>query len=105
MRDLVSPFAAGFTPGQAAALAATLKVLAEPQRLRIVSLLHSEGALGPVELAGHLGLSQPTVSHHLRILDAAGLTRWHQDGSHYRRTLDVDALAELALLLRPRGVR
>ena len=59
-------------------LATTLKALADPARLRLLSIVAaSEGAEACVcDLIEPVGLSQPTVSHHLKILTAAGfLTR------------------------------
>lgn len=60
------------------ALASTLKALADPARLRLVSMVAArEGGEACVcDLTEPLGLSQPTVSHHLKILVEAGfLTR------------------------------
>ena len=63
--------------GQAEAeqLAAAFKVIADPARLRLLSLLASKpGAEACVcDLVEPLGLSQPTVSHHLKLLYEAGL--------------------------------
>ncbi|WP_249523091.1 ArsR/SmtB family transcription factor [Modestobacter marinus] len=63
---------------QAADLARTLKALADPARLRVLALVAgNEGREVCVcDLTGPLGLSQPTVSHHLKVLvDAGFLTR------------------------------
>lgn len=55
-------------------VAGVVRAMAEPQRLRILMLLQdAPDGLRPMDLQGPLGLSQPTVSHHLRILQAAGL--------------------------------
>lgn len=56
-------------------LAGTLKALAEPTRLRLLSLVAAhEGAEACVcDLTEPVGLSQPTVSHHLKVLVDAGL--------------------------------
>jgi ArsR family transcriptional regulator, arsenate/arsenite/antimonite-responsive transcriptional repressor len=59
-------------------LAAVLKALADPMRLRLLSMIAAhEGAEACVcDLTEPLGLSQPTVSHHLKVLTDAGfLTR------------------------------
>jgi ArsR family transcriptional regulator, arsenate/arsenite/antimonite-responsive transcriptional repressor len=63
------------TAPDAAALAATLKALADPMRLRLMSIIAAhEGAEACVcDLTEPLGLSQPTVSHHLKVLVDAGL--------------------------------
>ena len=56
-------------------LAAAFKVLADPVRLRLLSLIAnaSAGEVCACELVGPLGKSQPTVSHHLSTLVEAGL--------------------------------
>ena len=60
-------------------LAATLKALADPTRLRLVSLLRRHEELCVCELMGALDLPQYTVSRHLAVLKAAGLvTDWRQ---------------------------
>lgn len=63
---------------EAEQLAVTMKALADPTRLRLLSIVAaSEGAEACVcDLIEPVGLSQPTVSHHLKILTTAGfLTR------------------------------
>ena len=63
------------TPDQAADLARTLKALADPTRLRLVSMVaaHEGGEACVCDLTEPLGLTQPTVSHHLKILVDAGI--------------------------------
>ena len=77
--DCCAPSAAGGMGQEAAEeLAAVLKALAEPTRLRLVSIIasHSDGEACICDLTAPVGPSQPTVSHHLKILTAAGfLTR------------------------------
>jgi ArsR family transcriptional regulator len=60
---------------RAAEIARDLAVVADPARLRLLSLLASApgGEVCVCELVEPLGRSQPTVSHHLRILSEAGL--------------------------------
>jgi ArsR family transcriptional regulator, arsenate/arsenite/antimonite-responsive transcriptional repressor len=79
-------------------LAAVLKALAEPTRLRLVSLIAGhEGAEACVcDVTAPVGLSQPTVSHHLKILVEAGLLERTQRGkwAYYRLVpAALDALA------------
>jgi ArsR family transcriptional regulator len=58
----------------AAELAGSFKVLADPVRLRLLSLIASRpGETCACELVGALDRSQPTVSHHLAALHDAGL--------------------------------
>lgn len=66
----------------AEALAASLKALADPARLRLLSLLAAnEGCESCVcDLVEPLGLSQPTVSHHLKVLVDAGLVSREKRG-------------------------
>jgi ArsR family transcriptional regulator len=69
---------ASISEAGAGELALVLKALADPARLRLVSMIAAhEGAEACVcDLTAPLGLSQPTVSHHLKVLTEAGfLTR------------------------------
>jgi ArsR family transcriptional regulator, arsenate/arsenite/antimonite-responsive transcriptional repressor len=63
------------TAGRAAELARILKALADPVRLRLVSMVaaHEGGEACVCELTEPLGLTQPTISHHLKILVDAGI--------------------------------
>lgn len=63
------------TVSQAADLAHKLKALADPTRLRLVSMVaaHEGGEACVCELTEPLGLTQPTISHHLKILVDAGI--------------------------------
>jgi ArsR family transcriptional regulator, arsenate/arsenite/antimonite-responsive transcriptional repressor len=66
------------TASQAADLARILKALADPTRLRLVSMVaaHEGGEACVCDLTEPLALTQPTISHHLKILlDAGILTR------------------------------
>jgi len=75
------------TPAQAADLARLLKALADPTRLQLVSMVAaSDGGEACVcDLTGPLGLTQPTISHHLKILVNAGIFTRDKRGvwSHY----------------------
>ena len=83
--------------------AATLAALADPVRLRIVSMLVASpnGMACGCDLEQPLGISQPTVSHHLRILREAGLVTGERDGRwvHYR--VVNERLAEIRDALSP----
>lgn len=63
------------TPVEAEGLAGDFKVLADPVRLRLLSIIASavEGEICACDLPGPLDRSQPTVSHHLSVLVEAGL--------------------------------
>jgi ArsR family transcriptional regulator len=76
---LAGPLGADDAEGMARAL----KVLADPARLRLLSLIQSQpGHEACVcHLTEPLGLTQPTVSHHLKVLLEAGLVEREQRGS------------------------
>jgi ArsR family transcriptional regulator len=83
------PLGAGpLVPAAAEELAAALKVIADPTRLRLLSLIRAQpdGEACVCHLTEPLGLSQPTVSHHLKVLLLAGLVEREQRGSwaYYR---------------------
>lgn len=82
-------------------LAAALKVVADPTRLRLLSLIQAqpEGEACVCHLTEPLGLTQPTVSHHLRILLGAGLVEREQRGSWAYYRVVGDQLATLRDLL------
>jgi ArsR family transcriptional regulator, arsenate/arsenite/antimonite-responsive transcriptional repressor len=63
-------------------LASALRVVADPARLRRLSLIgaHPNGEACVCDLTAPLGLSQPTVSHHLKVLTEAGLVGREQRG-------------------------
>lgn len=63
------------TQTEAEQLAAAFRAIADPTRLRLISLLASSpgGEACVCDLVAPLGLSQPTVSHHLKLLFEAGL--------------------------------
>lgn len=67
---------------EAERLASALRVLADPARLQLLSLLgaHPDGEACVCDLTGPVGLAQPTVSHHLKVLTEAGLVGREQRG-------------------------
>jgi ArsR family transcriptional regulator len=86
---------------QAEELASALRVLAEPARLRLLSLIQAQpsGEACVCHLTEPLGLSQPTVSHHLRVLLDAGLVTREQRGSWAYYRVVPEPLAALRALL------
>ena len=84
-------------------LARTLKAIAEPTRLRLLSLIaaHDNGEACVCDLTDPVGLSQPTVSHHLKVLVAAGLLARDKRGVWSYYTLIPEALGALAVVLTP----
>jgi hypothetical protein len=74
-----------------AALLRFYKSLADESRLKLVGLL-AAGERNVQQLAGALGLKEPTVSHHLAILREAGLVTMRADGTTHWYRLDLDAM-------------
>ena len=87
--------------GEAESLARALKVLADPARLRLLSLIQSQpsGEARVCHLTEPLGLTQPTVSHHLKVLLNAGLVEREQRGSWAYFRVVPDQLRSLRELL------
>lgn len=86
----------------AVALAGRLKALAEPTRLRLLSVIAAhEGREACVcDLTEPVGLSQPTVSHHLKILVDAGFLTRHKRGAWAFYALVPGAVDDLTGMLR-----
>ena len=87
----------GLAADEAERLAGALKVLAEPARLRLLSLIQAQpdGEAGVCHLPEPLGLAQPTVSHHLKVLLQAGFVTRDQRGSWAYYRVVPEALAAL----------
>jgi ArsR family transcriptional regulator len=89
------------SPDQADSLARTLKALADPTRLRLVSMVaaHEGGEACVCDLTEPLGLTQPTISHHLKILTDAGIFSRDKRGVWAYYALRPQALQALAAIL------
>ena len=99
------PVAAGVVSDAAALdVALRLKALADPVRIRLLSLVLSAGAKGlrNVDLAAELELTDATISHHLGQLNRAGLLLARRQGTNTYYTPDRDALSALARVIDPR---
>ena len=90
---------------EAADLALRFKALADPGRLRLLSLLMASesGESCTCDLTELLGLSQPTVSHHLKKLAEAGLVTGERRGVWTWYRVRPDALAGIAAVLTSRA--
>ena len=103
--DCCRPLDDELTSEDAEATAALFKALADPARLRIVSMLaRSPEPVCVCELTPPPGLSQPTVSHHLKKLVQAGLLDREQRGVWAYYHLDRDGLERAASILDLKGV-
>ncbi len=89
------------TPDEAAVTADLFKALADPSRVRVVNLLAtSQEAVCVCDLVELLGVSQPTVSFHMKKLVDAGLLEREQRGAWAFYSLRQDVAARLGDVLR-----
>jgi ArsR family transcriptional regulator, arsenate/arsenite/antimonite-responsive transcriptional repressor len=86
---------------QAEQVAPLLKALADPVRLRLMSLVASRagGEACVCDLTGAFDVSQPTISHHLKVLHEAGLVEREKRGVWVYYRARADALASLGVLI------
>ncbi len=86
----------------AESLARVLKAVADPARLQLLSLIKSSpnAEACVCDLTAPLSLSQPTVSHHLRVLTEAGLVSRQTRGTWAWYSINQDRLEDLAAVLR-----
>ncbi len=88
-------------PEVARDLARVFKALGDPTRVQLLSIVgaHDGGEACVCDLTGPVGLAQPTVSHHLKILVDAGLLTREQRGRWAYYSLVPGALTALATVL------
>jgi ArsR family transcriptional regulator len=106
IEDCCVPVAdAPLSEAEAVALASTLKVLADPARLRLVSFIAAqpEAEACVCNLTAPVGLSQPTVSHHLKLLLEAGILQREQRGRWAYYSLRPGALDRVASVFQTGG--
>jgi len=85
----------------AVALAERLKALADPVRLQLVSFIldQDSGEACTCELAPLVGLTEPTVSHHLKKLEASGLVAKERRGMNVHYRVVPEAIGEITTAL------
>jgi ArsR family transcriptional regulator len=91
--------AAPLAEGEAAELAKVFAALADPVRLRLVSLVAAAGEVCSCDLEGPLGKSQPTISHHTKALADAGLITGEKRGRWMFWRIVPERLADLRAAL------
>jgi ArsR family transcriptional regulator len=98
-----SVLSAPLDEARAAELAKGFAALADPARLRVISMLAAAeaGEVCVCEFVEPLGKSQPTVSHHLKVLGDAGLVIGNRRGKWVWYSLVGDRLAVLRAALEP----
>jgi ArsR family transcriptional regulator len=102
-----TPLAAPAMSGdEAETTAAVFKALADPARVRIINLITNAGGSACVcDLTPALGLSQPTVSHHVKKLSDAGLLRRERRGIWTHYSIEPGALERLRTVFETGGAR
>ena len=95
------------TRADAEAMARIFKALGDPTRVRLLSLIaaHEGGEACICDLTEPVGLSQPTVSHHMKQLADAGLVTREQRGKWAYYRIVEEALRSVADAIMPRTVR
>jgi ArsR family transcriptional regulator len=102
-----APAGAVITAEEAEQLARRFKALGDPTRVRLLSLIaaHDGGEACICDLIDPVGLSQPTVSHHMKQLADAGLVTREQRGKWAYYRIVNDALTALATAITPTAQR
>jgi len=87
---------------QAVELAAMFKALGDPVRLRLLSLIasHPGGEACVCEISATFDVSQPTISHHLKLLRSAGLLDCERRGTWVYYWVIPSALQQLSSVLQ-----
>ena len=98
-----APLAAGvMSPESALQVALRLKALADPVRVQLLSLvLSEENGCCTCDLAPAVGLTEATVSHHLKQLREAGLVEGTRKGTNVYYRPEADALLALCRVIDP----
>ena len=103
-----SPLArAPLNEASAATLSPMFKALGDPVRLRLVSLIasHSGGEACVCDISATFDLSQPTISHHLKVLRSAGLLDSQRRGTWVYYRVIPTALQQLSAILQTESGR
>jgi ArsR family transcriptional regulator len=94
------------TEAQSVELATVFKALADPVRLRLLSLIasHADGEACVCDLTDAFDLTGPTISHHLKVLREAGVIDGDRRGTWIYYRVQPQVLAQLsAVLVAPTG--
>ncbi len=97
--DCCSVLEEAITDARAEELAAGFAALADPVRLRLFSMIASAGTCCSCDLVEPIGKSQPTVSHHTKVLAEAGLITGEKVGRWVNWTVVPERLGQLRAAL------
>jgi ArsR family transcriptional regulator len=89
---------------QADRITVLLKALADPIRLRLMSMIAAADEICVCDLLGPFDVSQPTISHHLKVLRAAGLVDCERRGTWVYYRAERDSLDTIGQLFAPQLV-
>jgi ArsR family transcriptional regulator len=89
---------------QADRIAVLLKALADPTRLRLMSMIAAADEVCVCDLLGPFDVSQPTISHHLKVLREAGLVDCERRGTWVYYRAERPALDTIGELFAPQLV-
>src|SRR5688572_20168366 len=84
------------------ALHKILKSMADPTRYRMDEEIAEPGELTCSQVAEHFDVSQPTISHHMKVLSEAGILLQRQEGKHHFTSVDTRLMGRIAELVRTR---
>ena len=79
-------------------IALIFKALSDENRIRILKLLHN-GEMCACKLLDALNISQPTVSHHMKILCDAGIVNGRKEGKWMHYSICSESVSELSAML------
>jgi len=77
-----------------------MKVLNDDTRLKIIQMLSENGTMCACKILEELKITQGTLSHHMKVLTAAGLVSFERDGKYCNYTFDKRVVCELTNFLQ-----
>ena len=83
---------------EAEVIASQIKALADPVRIQLVAIIRTAGEACGCDLYGAVGVSQPTVSHHLKILTEAGILLREKRGTWAWFSVDTSRMSAIAAI-------
>lgn len=76
-------------------IASLFKALADANRVKIVTMIAERGELCACMILDELGITQPTLSHHMKVLCSCGLVACRREGKWMHYSLSAEAVARL----------